>query len=358
MPRGKRQEESSHHYLDHAGVRDRPRVVPTPARRPRPRSGDGRGRVRCIAEYRRRRPLHPLTELGFRPVRRCRHDRCPNTDVVWIRQHDYSDNHRYAHTVARPRRIDEAAEWLRELLPGDWTVTVARPSKNRSFLRLESRSGTVVDVDVEVLKDASPRAVASLEAPDSPTLAVADWISPRAREVLRSGRMSYLDATGNAEIRLDEPAVFIRTTGTDRNPNPKPAPGPRLRGPKAWALLRTLAEVPPPFGVRELAEAVDVDPGYVSRVLRALEDEMLITRKPRGPVTDVEWEGLIRKATSTYSVFDSNETSMWVATSGPTRFIEDVAGKRIGDWAVTGSVAAVRLAPVAGAGSRYLHGRP
>ncbi|MDE0804530.1 MAG: MarR family transcriptional regulator [Acidimicrobiales bacterium] len=161
--------------------------------------------------------------------------------------------------------------------------------------------------------------------------------------------MSYLDATGNAEIRLDEPAVFIRTTGADRNPKPKPASGPRLRGPKAWALLRTLAEVPPPFGVRELAEAVDVDPGYVSRVLRALEDELLITRKPRGPVTDVEWEGLIRKAASTYSVFDSNETSMWVATSGPTRFIEDVAVKRIGDWAVTGSVAAARLAPVAGA---------
>ncbi len=161
--------------------------------------------------------------------------------------------------------------------------------------------------------------------------------------------MSYIDGTGNAEIQLDKPAVFVRTTGVDRNPTPKPVPGPRLRGPKAWALLRTLAETPPPFGVRELGEAVDVDPGYVSRLLRALEGEMLITREPRGPVTTVDWEGVIRKAVSTYSVFDSNETSTWVATSGPARLVEDLAAAQASDWAVTGSVAASRLAPVAGA---------
>jgi hypothetical protein len=249
--------------------------------------------------------------------------------------------------MARPG-LDEAAEWLRELLPGDWTVTVARASKQRNDVRVKAPSGSAVSVEVKLLKDASPRAVAGLAASSSPSLAVADWISPRAREVLRSGGTSYIDATGNAEIRLANPAVYIRTTGAHRSPKPKPAPGPRLRGPKAWAVLRTLAETPPPFGVRELAEAVDVDPGYVSRVLRALEEEVLVTREPRGPVTSVDWEGVIRKAASTYSVFDSNETSTWVATSGPTRLVEDLASKRIGEWAVTGSVAASRLAPVAG----------
>lgn len=249
--------------------------------------------------------------------------------------------------MARPG-LEDAAEWLRELLPGEWTVTVARPSRNRSGLRLTPPSGSAVDVEVKVLKDASPRAVAAFPASDSPSLAVAGWISPRAREVLRSSGTSYIDATGNAEIRIDDPAVYVRTSGADRNPAPKSAPVPRLRGPKAWALLRTLAEAPPPFGVRELAEAVDVDPGYVSRVLRVLEGEILVTREPRGPVTNVDWEGVIRKAASTYSVFDSNETSTWVASSGPTRLIEDLASKRTGEWAVTGSVAASRLAPVAG----------
>lgn len=259
----------------------------------------------------------------------------------------FSDNTWYTRAMARPR-LDDAAKWLRELLPGDWTVTVARSSRDRSGLQLTPPSGSVVRVDAKVLKDASPRAVAGLTSTDSPALVVADWISPRAREVLRSCDMNYIDATGNAEIKLDKPAVFIRTTGADRNPTPKPAPGPRLRGPKAWAVLRAIAETPPPFGVRELAAAVDVDPGYVSRVLRALEGEILITREPRGSVSGVEWEGVIRKATSTYSVFDSNETSTWVATSGPTRLVEDLAAGQAGEWAVTGSVAAARLAPVAG----------
>lgn len=250
--------------------------------------------------------------------------------------------------MARRGRFDDAVERLRKLLPGDWTLSMARPSDRGADIRLTTPSGVAIAVEVKALKDASPRAVAGLTRPGSPTLVVADWISPRSRDLLRANGTSYLDATGNAEIRLDEPAVYIRTDGADRNPAPKPTAGPRLRGPKAWALLRTLAEVPPPFGVRELAEAVDVDPGYVSRVLRALEDELLVTRTPRGPVTDVEWEGVIRKAASTYSLFDSNETSTWVTTSGPDRLIDDLGAKRVGEWAVTGSIAASRLAPVAG----------
>ncbi len=108
-----------------------------------------------------------------------------------------------------------------------------------------------------------------------------------------------------------------------------------------------MAETPPPFGVSELAGAVDVDPGYVSRILRVLEDQVLITRTPRGPVTDLDWEGVIRAAASTYSLFDSNETSTWVATSGPARFVDDLSDTEVGEWAVTGSLAASRLAPVA-----------
>lgn len=251
--------------------------------------------------------------------------------------------------MARRGGVDNAAERLRELLPGDWTLSLTRPSDNRTDILLTTPTGMSIDIEVMALKDASPRAVSGLTRSGSPTLVVADWISPRSRDLLRANGTSYLDATGNAEFRLDEPTVYIRTDGADRNPAPKPTTRPRLRGPKAWALLRTLAEVPPPFGVRELAETVDVDPGYVSRVLLALEDELLITRSRRGPVTNVEWEGVIRKAALTYLLFDSNETSTWVATSGPDRFIDDLRSKRAGEWAVTGSIAASRLAPVAGA---------
>ncbi|MPZ87752.1 MAG: hypothetical protein GEU81_06685 [Nitriliruptorales bacterium] len=92
---------------------------------------------------------------------------------------------------------------------------------------------------------------------------------------------------------------------------------------------------------------MDVDAGYVSRVLAVLEQEILLTRTPRGPVTAVEWEGVLRRCAATYSLFDSNPTSTWVATGGPERFLADLAGKRAGEWAITGSFAAARLAPVA-----------
>jgi len=251
--------------------------------------------------------------------------------------------------MARPGRLDNAAERLRELLPGDWMLSLTRPADRGPDFRITTPAGATIDIEVKALKDATPRCIAGLTRSASPTIVVADWLSPRSRDLLRASGTSYLDATGNAEIRLDAPAVYIRTDGADRNPAPKPTTGPGLRGPKAWAILRTIAEVPPPLGVRELAEAVDVDPGYVSRVVRALEDDLLVTRTPRGPVTNVEWEGVIRRAASTYSLFDSNETSTWVTTSGPDRLIDDLCAKRVGDWAVTGSIAASRLAPVAAA---------
>lgn len=249
--------------------------------------------------------------------------------------------------MTRRARLDEAAGWLRKVLPGGWTVSVARRGRAGGRLRVSAPSGATAEIEARSVKDASPRSVAALPPREGPTLVVADWLSERSRELLRSRDTSFLDATGNAEIRLTQPGLFIRADGADRNPSPKPASGPGLRGPKAWSLLRTLAEAPPPFGVRELALAVDVDAGYVSRVLRALEEELLLSRAPRGPVSDVDWEGVLRRAASTYSLFDANETSTWVTTSGPERLLHDLTDRRIGRWAVTGSFAVARLAAVA-----------
>lgn len=249
--------------------------------------------------------------------------------------------------MARLAPLDQAAAQLRAVLPHGWTLSVSSRSRGGGAFRIASPSGITAELDVRSLKDTAPRSVATLAPTDRPTLVVGDWLSERTRTLLRSRRIDFLDATGNIEVQLTDPGLFIRTTGAHRNPSPKPTDSPRLRGPKAWALLRTLAEVPPPFGVRDLAQTVDVDAGYVSRVLRALEDELLITRTPRGPVTAVEWEGVLRRAASTYSLFDSNETSTWVTTSGPERLLDDLTGMRAGRWAVTGSFAASRIAPVA-----------
>jgi hypothetical protein len=249
--------------------------------------------------------------------------------------------------MARGTGVEGAVSQLREVLPDGWKASVARRDRSGSSIRIVSPDGATAELEVTSLKDASPRSVALLDASNGLTLVVADWLSDRSRALLRERGASYVDATGNAEVRLSEPGLFVRTEGARRNPSPPPTKGPSLRGPKAWALQRTLAEVPPPIGVRELAQSVDVDPGYVSRALRVLEDELLIARTPRGPVTEVDWEGVLRRAATTYGLFDANETSPWVAPGGPDRFLTDLAAKRAGRWAITGSFAASRLAPVA-----------
>jgi len=133
--------------------------------------------------------------------------------------------------VTRAPRIDEVEEQVRELFPDGWDVRAEPSTRTCADLEITSPTGEVIQVELQLLRDASPRGVAALGSPGVPTLAFADWVSPRARSILRSNGVSYLDSTGNAEIRLDAPTVFIRTTGADRNPDPKPTPGPQLRGP-------------------------------------------------------------------------------------------------------------------------------
>ena len=146
---------------------------------------------------------------------------------------------------------------------------------------------------------------------------------------------------------MKRPGIVFRTEGAQRDPSPPTVPRLNIRGPRAWALLRTLAEVQPPYGVSELANAIDADAGYVSRLLSALTDELLISRVPRGPVEHVEWESLLGQITAGYSLLDSNETTNWIASAGPEQFREDLAASNTKRWAITGSFAASPLVSVA-----------
>ncbi|MGH8932928.1 MAG: hypothetical protein ACRDZO_20475 [Egibacteraceae bacterium] len=176
---------------------------------------------------------------------------------------------------------------------------------------------------------------------------VASWISPRAQEVLRGKGIGFIDLTGNIELTLDRPGLAIRMQGASRDPDPKPALVPSLKGPRAWALMRTLVEVQPPYGVRELAAATNVDPGYISRILRVLEEDLLISRRPRGPVVNVDWQALVRHIATTYTLFDANRTTTYVAAAGAERFLADLGANPPARWAITGSFGSSTLAPVA-----------
>ncbi len=71
-------------------------------------------------------------------------------------------------------------------------------------------------------------------------------------------------------------------------------------------------------------------------------------RTRRGPITEVDWRALLGQLTSTYRLLDSNQTSTWIARSSvrglPAKLVELKPETR---WAITGSLGANVLAPVA-----------
>jgi len=224
---------------------------------------------------------------------------------------------------------DRAISWLRERLPRGWSVESADARAEDGVPRadptisLEDRRGISAEIVVEEKQSLSPRGALGLLSPlaqkarkladDVPLLVVAPWLSGRTQELLAEQEINYIDMTGNALLRLDNPAFYLQTAGASRNPAPKERGKAQLRGAKAARLIRLLVDARPPYGVRELADVAGLAPGYVSRLLDTLYSEALIERSPRGPVEGVEIAGLLRRWASSYDVFKANQTTMFVA---------------------------------------------
>jgi hypothetical protein len=114
--------------------------------------------------------------------------------------------------------------------------------------------------------------------------------------------------------------------------------------------IRALLDFRPPYGLRDLSERAGVSVGTLYRVLQFAEGDVgdvLIEREPRGPVTSVNWEQLIRRWAIDYSLTRSNETSLYLEPRGVEAFVRRLREYR-GEYALTGSLAAqtvVREAP-------------
>jgi hypothetical protein len=264
--------------------------------------------------------------------------------------------------------VGEAVAWLGDQLPPSWTVERAprrtgggpEPQELRDqAIDLRAPNGTIVTLAVVAEASVEPRDVQRLLTGFGrtlrnivgtvPLLVVAPWLSPRVQELLAAEEINFIDLTGNALVRLDNPAVYLRSTGTARNPQPAPRGRAQVRGPKAARLIRLLVDVRPPYGVGEIAGAAQLAPGYVSRLLDTLDAEALVERSKRGRVESVDLQGLLRRWALSYDVLESNRASSFLAPNGAN---DVLARLRDGDPTrrppvVTGSFAAVRVAPVA-----------
>ncbi len=191
-------------------------------------------------------------------------------------------------------------------VPTDWHFEVEdlRDQPVDALLHIKSpdgRSGTVaLEFQAALTPSTARRALAQLARSSADdTLLVAPYISPQTQRFLREQSASYLDFAGNVHWRLHSPAMFISATSNAPSPEKRPT-GRTLSGAKAGRLIRYLCDELPPFTVTRLARELDMDYGNVSRYLNLLERDALITRTSRGPVTEVDWEGVLRRWSEDY----------------------------------------------------------
>jgi hypothetical protein len=240
-----------------------------------------------------------------------------------------------------------AAEVLRKRLPPGWKVTQPS-SRTGPDLVLNAPDGRKVLIEVKGARQIEPKAAAELargarkQLGSSTILVVASFLSPRTREVLLDSNLAYLDLTGNVRLVSAEPGLFIETTGAALNPNPNERPSRGLKGEKAARVIRHLVDFAKFPGVRALANATGANPGYVSRLLAFLENEALVHKEASGSVS-VRWDVLLRHWAEVAPLSSRGDSATFIDPRGIPNFL----GRLTMVHAITGSLAAAKIAPVA-----------
>jgi hypothetical protein len=258
---------------------------------------------------------------------------------------------------------------LERALPRRWRVAAGsppRPAASRvdgarwtpdAVLRVRGPDGRTARLAVAVRRRLEPndawvlleRAAAARGPGEVPgcSFVAAEYLGPRTRTLLADRGVGYADATGNLRLALDRPALFLQAVGADRDPVPDSRPVRSLRGASAGRAVRAILDFPPPFGVRELAVRSGVSSATLSRVIELLVRAAILRREsPRGPVTSVDWQAVLRRWTEDYSLVGSNRTAACLEPRGLDALWTKLQGAGL-DYALTASAVAAQVAPVA-----------
>ena len=248
------------------------------------------------------------------------------------------------------------ARVLGERLPPGWAQSIsAGRARQRgqidAVLTLIGPDGTQARVMVEAKARVFPRDAPELKRrlegfSADPAIVMTDFLTPSSRRRLKEEGLNYLDLTGNVRFRLSRPGLFIETEGAISDPSPAGKVGRSLRGGKAGRIVRALCDFPPPLAITELATKAGVDVSYASRLVEWLAHEGALTRARRGPVESVDRARMIRRWADDYSVLKSNDARSFLDPRGVENLLRSLPKIRF-RYAVTGSFAANRLAPVA-----------
>jgi hypothetical protein len=259
--------------------------------------------------------------------------------------------------MTEARLIQDAIRVLEARLPKRWKqrlkVLEGRRRGADAVLDIIGPDGARGRLSVEAKARLVPRDVADVKAKlngfsSDPALVVAAFFSPSTQERLRASNLNYLDLTGNVRLTLSRPGLYVETQGATTDPSPAREPSRSLRGAKAARIVRALCDFPPPLPISDLAGKAKVDISYASRLIEWLAREALLERRPRGAVQKIDRRGLIRRWATDYGVLTSNDARGYLDPRGIENLVRRIAeGKVRARYAVTGSLAANKIAPVA-----------
>ena len=252
--------------------------------------------------------------------------------------------------------VQQASRALGGRLPPGWkqrvvSVQSSGPDRPDGTIEITGPDGAKARVVVEAKNRVFPRDVAALKSrlerfSSGPYLVVAPFLAPSTRRRLQEENLNYVDTTGNVRLVLERPGMYLETPGANTDPSPGDAPGRSLRGPKAGRIVRALCDFPTPLSISDLAVKAGVDVSYASRLVDWLAREAVLTRAPRGPVQTVQQAQMIRRWAQDYAVLKSNDVRSFLDPRGLTNFVQRLRESRF-RYAVTGSLAAARIAPIA-----------
>jgi hypothetical protein len=228
----------------------------------------------------------------------------------------------------------------------DAVVELTGPDQAKAVLVVEAKP-SVLTRDLPSLVEQLRSHLDRFSESAAPML-VAPYLPPSARAWLEEQGVSYADATGNLRLVLERPAIFLRDRGADRDPWRGPGrPRGGLQGKSAARVVRALVDFFPPLSVPELVQRSGASTGATYRVVEFLEREALIDRMPRGPITAVAWRRMLQRWSADYSFQRSNTVSRHIQPRGLPVVMDRLAASPDLRYAVTGSLAAQRLAPYA-----------
>ena len=251
--------------------------------------------------------------------------------------------------------IREGLRVLRQRLPAGWSLSDATTDARGPIDAVAKIAGPdrrVGTIAIEARVRLEPKGVRPLvdaarqTAKDGALLVISRYVSEGTRARLQEADVGYVDLTGNVRLVVSRPGLFIETQGASEDPDREARPARSLRGPKAGRIVRALVDRREPPGVRELAAITKIDAGYVSRVLALLDSEALITRVGRGRIESVDWPALLRRWARDAPLESRGSAQTYLEPRGLSALMGRLA-KSEERYAVTGSLAATSMAPVA-----------